>query len=424
MRDILLTLIVFSSLIFILQRPYIGILVWSWLSYMNPHRLTWGFAYTLPFAQVVAITLLIGMVFSRQKMRLPINFTVVVWLIFIGWMSLTTTTALVPDQALEGYIKIIKIQLVTFLTLMLIDDQKKLDQLIWVIVLSIGYFSFKGGVFTLLTGGVSRVWGPPSSFIEENNSLALATLMIIPLAIYLYYISERWYVRAGLAIFVLASVASVFGSQSRGALVAITAVGGFYWLKSNTKLITGVLVVTLAAFGWYFMPQSWHDRMDTIGSYEEDSSAMGRINAWAYNLNLANDRVVGGGLRSESERTFAIYAPDPDDVHSAHSIFFGVLGDHGWIGLGLFLTILFSTWRSLSKVQRHEGTTRDEKNRSVLARMLQISLIAYAAGGAFLSLAYFDLPWHMIAMAVILRELAAPTFQGGSQPSGLSPVRT
>lgn len=55
MRDILVTALILGSLPFILRRPYIGILVWAWVSYMNPHRLTWVFAYDLPFAQIVGV---------------------------------------------------------------------------------------------------------------------------------------------------------------------------------------------------------------------------------------------------------------------------------------------------------------------------------------------------------------------------------
>lgn len=67
MRDIILTLIVFGSLPFILRNAYIGVLVWSWLSYMNPHRFTWGFAYNFPFAQIVALVLLVAVLFSKEK---------------------------------------------------------------------------------------------------------------------------------------------------------------------------------------------------------------------------------------------------------------------------------------------------------------------------------------------------------------------
>ncbi len=147
MRDIAITLLVFLGCLYMLKKPYIGILQWSWLSYMNPHRLAYGFAYSLPFAQITAIVLLVSMLFSKQKKMIPMNFITVSWIFFVLFMGVTTIFAFFPDAALLQYIKVIKIQVIIFLTMMLITDMQKLRQLIWVVVLSIGFFSIKGGVF-------------------------------------------------------------------------------------------------------------------------------------------------------------------------------------------------------------------------------------------------------------------------------------
>ncbi|MET0106817.1 MAG: putative O-glycosylation ligase, exosortase A system-associated [Sedimenticola sp.] len=406
MRDILLTLLVFGSLPFILRQPYLGILVWSWLSYMNPHRLTWGFAYDLPFAQIVAITLFISILINKESKRIPIDGTVAIWIIFLLWMVVTTINAIYVPFAVDHLILIFKIQIITFLTMMLITDQEKLKQLIWIIVISIGFFSVKGGIFTILSGGSFRVWGPESSFIEDNNALALTTLMIIPLIVYLYTVSKSKVIRYSLLFCALMSFAAVFGSQSRGALLAILAVSFFFWLKSRTKFITGTAVILLLVIGINFMPESWHERMDTIQNYEQDASAMGRINAWKYSVNIANDRITGGGLNSWSAITYEIYSPEALSVLVAHSIYFNVLADHGWPGLIMFLGILFLTWRTLTKIIKYTDKipmSREMKNYNMLAKMIQVSLIAYLSGGAFLSLSYFDLPWHLIAMTVLIK---------------------
>ena len=402
MRDILVTLMVFGSLPFILRHAYIGILVWSWLSYMNPHRLTWGFAYNMPFAMIVALTLFVSVLFSTERQRLPINATVVIWLMFIVWMAIATFNAVYPDQAMESYINILKIQVMTFLTLILIIDEKKLNLLIWVIVLSVGFFSFKGGIFTLVTGGAFHVFGPLASDISENNALAVAVLMVMPLMVYLYRITPHKWVRYGMGCALFFSLISVFGSQSRGALLAMAAVGFFFWLKSKTKILSGFLIVIAASLIFAFMPQSWHERMESIKTYEEDASAMSRINSWQYSINVANDRITGAGLSAWSKEMFAIYAPNPNQVFVAHSIYFSVLADHGWPGLILFLSVLGLTWRNLTQVIKRTKNDPDSPHSNLLARMLQVSLIAYMSGGAFLSLSYFDLPWHIIAISVLL----------------------
>lgn len=422
MRDILVTVLVFGLLPLILWRPWLGILVWSWLGYMNPHRQTWGFAYDMPFALIVAVTLMIAMVLSKEKYRLPWNGTIALWLLFLCWMSLTTVLSIYPDRAVPLYNTVIKIQIMTLMTLMLITSLDKIRALMWVIAGSIGFYSVKGGLFTLMTGGGYRVYGPNQSNISENNAMALATLMVIPLMVYLYktYRHKPW-LRLLLAVSILLSTISVFGSQSRGAFLTLAAVAVFFWFKSKSKLVTGAGMIVVAVLTLSFMPASWHERMDSIVNYEEDASAMGRIHAWEYSVNIAADRLTGGGFNSWSADTYAIYSPQSRTTSIvAHSIYFAVLADHGWPGLALFVLLLWFAWRNLGRViahNRHLG--QDGAEPLLLARMLQVSLVAYLSGGAFLSLSYFDLPWHLIAVALLLGGLY-PKTAAASSATGLS----
>jgi O-antigen ligase len=95
----------------------------------------------------------------------------------------------------------------------------------------------------------------------------------------------------------------------------------FLWLKSRRKLVFGVVLFGSFVAAVAFMPEGWETRMRSIQTYEEDRSAMGRINTWTMAYNLANARpIVGGGFEMYTRRTFQQYAPDPEDIHSAHSI--------------------------------------------------------------------------------------------------------
>src|SRR5690606_38758124 len=176
---------------------------------------------------------------------IPVRAFTVLWAFFLAWMVVTTIFALNPEAAREQLTKILKIQFFILLTMMLVNSRERIDQLIWVIVLSIGFFSVKGGLFTLLTGGSSKVFGPPGGFIEENNALAVATLMIIPLMHYLRLQATRRWVRMGLLGAMVLSVASVLGSQSRGAFVAGLVLLTLFWLKSKRKAVTAIALAVL-----------------------------------------------------------------------------------------------------------------------------------------------------------------------------------
>ena len=156
---------------------------------------------------------------------------------------------------------------------------------------------------------------------------------------------------------------------------------------------------------------------------------MGRLNAWWMAWNLARDRFLGGGFEVITPELFARYAPNPLDLHAAHSIYFQILGEHGFVGLALFLLLWFLTWRRAGLVLRAAKGNQELVWAGRLAAMIQVSLVGYFVGGAFLSLAYFDLPYDLMVLVVaahacIQKQLTQPRVRlaspGTAQPGAAS----
>lgn len=406
MRDLLLACVVFGALPFVLKRPFWGILLLAWLGYMNPHRLAYGFMLSFPVVQVVVLFTLAGMLISKEEKRLVWSREITMLVIFVAWMGITTTQALYPDLAEVQYVKVIKIQILTFMTLLMLTSPEKIKALVWMIALSLGFYGFKGGLFTIANGGTYHVWGPDGTFIGGNNELALALVMTIPLLRFVQMQETRRWLRYALTVLMLLCAISAIGSQSRGALLALSITAFMFWLKGRNKLVSGVLIVVVAAFILSLMPEAWYERMGTIKTYGEDNSALGRINAWWMAFYMALDRPFGGGFESFLAPSFAMYAPEPNRVHDSHSIYFQVLGHHGFIGLALFLSLLALMWLKCSAIRRTVKRTQQNFWASDLAQMIQVSQIAYMVGGAFLGLAYFDYLYHLLAITVVTHKLA------------------
>src|SRR5688572_19499437 len=140
MRDVAVTAVIFATLPYILWRPYVGVLVWTWLAFMNPHRLTWGFAYDMQFALIVALTTLVSVLFSKEEKKIPWTRESVVLLAFVGWMVLTTIFAAYPHLAWAQLDKVVKIQLMVFVTLMLMRSKERINLLVWVMALSLAFY--------------------------------------------------------------------------------------------------------------------------------------------------------------------------------------------------------------------------------------------------------------------------------------------
>ncbi|MFZ5595317.1 MAG: putative O-glycosylation ligase, exosortase A system-associated [Pseudomonadota bacterium] len=392
MRDIFVTLVVLGSIPAIFLQPHIGILMWSWLGYMNPHRISWGFATEFPFAMIVGLVTMVALLFSKESKRIPWTKETILLLLFILWMLVTTFFAVHSDLAWVHMEKIVKIQVMIFLTLILINSRERLHALAWVIALSLGFYGVKGGIFTITSGGGYHVMGPNNTFIGGNNEIGLALIMTVPLMRYLQLNAQKIWVKNGLIAAMVLTAIAILGTQSRGALLGAAAMALVMFFKSRQKILVLILLVFAIPFALSFMPQSWYDRMGTIKTYEEDESAQGRFRAWGFAFNTALDRPVTGG-------GFEVFAGQTD----AHSIYFEILGEHGFVGLALFLLLGLFAWRAASWVIKNARNVPDAKGLSDLAAMLQVSLIGYAVGGAFLGLAYFDLYYHLFAMIVLCK---------------------
>ncbi len=411
MRDILITAIVFGLLPFILRSPRLGAYVWVWLSMMIPHRAAFGFAATMPFGQIVAISTLVAFLFSKERRPFPFNAVTAVYLALLFWMTVTSFFAMnTAEVVFDRWVFVAKIHVMLLVTMMLIRGREQIERLIWVFALSIGFYGVKGGIWTALTGGGGRVYGPDGGMASDNNALGLALVMLLPFFYYLYRMASRRVVRLGLLFCFVTITLSILGSQSRGALLALLAMATFLGLKSTRPVLTTLALACTVALAVLFMPDSWTGRMESIENYEQDSSAMSRIYTWKTMWALAVDRpLVGGGFVVDTPQVFAIYAPPGDlgyhvdgTVYVAHSIYFQMLGEHGFPGLALYLLIGASAWRMAARLVRE---TREDPEYAhwlpLLMRMVQVSLAGYSVGGAFLSLAHFDLSYYIIGIVVL-----------------------
>ncbi len=381
-------------------------MLWTWLSIMNPHRYTYGIAYSAPLAAAAAASVVLGLLLTKER-ESPFKANSVVWFsLFMFWMTLSWLAGIDPVGDYEQWKKVMKIDGMILLALVLLRTKQHIFALMWVCAGSLAVLGVKGGIFTLATGGESRVWGPTDSFIADNNEFALALVMTIPLLRFLHLqLTHKWARLAMLGTMAVVSAAAL-GSQSRGALIAIAAMVAFLWWNGKNKIQSAILIALVSIPLIMFMPESWTARMATIEGYEDDRSVLGRFSAWWSAWNSAFHYPFGVGFNSARAELFAKYSPYPDFVHAAHSIYFQVLGNHGFVGLAIFVMIFLTTWRSAGWLRRQKFASPDAKWCNDLGAMCQVSLAGYAVGGAFLSLSYFDLPYYIMVLVVLTRVWA------------------
>ena len=433
LRDLALFVLLTIIVVMVWKRPFVGALGWVLFGVMNPHRMAWGAAYDFPFAAVIAAVTLLALLISPASKKPKGGAAAAVLLMFLAWNCITTMFAFNPDPSWDYLSRVFKVFLMTFVLMMVMQTRRDVILLVATLALSLSFFGTKGGVFVMATGGNFMVNGPPDSPMEGNNSLGVGLTMVIPLLYFLLQQADnKWLRRALMASMVLCAI-SVLGSYSRGAMLGIMAMSALMWWRGRNKLTILAVVATLAVVAVPAMPDRWFSKMDTLEHYDKDDSAMFRLYAWETAYNIAKDKFpVAGGFEWESPMASMKYSPLPTLVLVPHSIYFQVIGSQGFIGLALFLTFWGLVWCQCGWLRHHCRDRPDLAWGRSLGSMVQVSIAGYAVGGAFLDLAFWDLPYYLYAAVasakyVANQALSQPLDEGSAAlrsaaPSGMDRV--
>jgi probable O-glycosylation ligase (exosortase A-associated) len=419
MRDAVFLIAMLALLPMAFFKPFVGVLLWSWISFMNPHRLVYGFAGSIPWAALVFMVTVAGCVLSVEARKPVFNAVTALLIAFLLCITMTTAMAMAPpDAAWAKYSQVSKVVLGLLLTSFLLTDRWRIHALVWVMVISIGYFGVRGGIFSLLTGGSYRVWGPPSTMIFDNNHLAAGMLVALPLMNYLRLQSRHHWIRIGLAFAMGLTLLSTITSYSRGALLGLLAVLATLWWRSQRKIVAALVLPFALAGGIAFMPPAWIERMETIGSYQGDGSATERLVLWEISWKLAlQNPLTGSGFTGPYNRRVVDTVALDGPARAVHSIWFELLGEHGfitffvWVGLIIAGAIYAQMMVVMARNRPELRWAYD------LGRMSQVSLVAYLVSGTFLSLSYWDFLWTLLVVIGAAYGLARRQLNPEVQPA-------
>lgn len=429
MRDVILFIIIAISVPISFFNPYFGILMWTWITFFNPHRFTWGFMYSFPVAAVIASPTLLGCFFTPNINRHILKRETLLLLCLWAWFSITYLYALqVPffeghlDDAKLELIRVSKVLLITFAMMLLVTSHKRLKALVMVTAMSFGLLAIKGAIFGVRTGGEARVWGPPDSFITDNNAFALAVNMSLPMLLFLARDEKKRAYRWFLYLAFLCGVLSVILTYSRGGLLGLAAVLLAIILKSRYKLVGAFAMAICVVAVITFAPPQWMDRMGGLARGDVDMSGHQRLVSWETSWNFALDYPITGGSFNAlpDVEIFRKYQrePLPGGFLSSgpHSIYFQTLEEQGFVGLGLYLLLVASCWVSVLSLRRRALRSASSQWIVPYTHMIEICLFGFLVSGAFLGLANFDLFYQLVAMVIILKTLYRDEVSTATRP--------
>ena len=397
MRDYVVLIFLAGCIYAALKKPWLGVLSLAVFSYLNPHAYACGFVRSLPVYYVLFLVVAFRTFTAKDKDSIPKDWRITVFILLWIYFAITSTQAYFPDIAWQRFWLVTKIYLPFFFTLVLINTRFKLYCLVVTIAASIGIVAVKGGLFAMLHGFSARVYGPPGTQFEENNAFAVAMLMSIPLLLIWQKETLNQLFKKGILFAIPIIYASSLCSWSRGALITMSVLTLMLILNSKHKLLAIPLILIGAFFVKDYLPQEWFGRMHTLETYQEDSSAMSRIEAWVDGWNHTLEHpFVGAGFEGWRFVT----------LRDWHSSYVEMFSEHGFIAFGLWLSLIIGTLISMTTLPKKTFQVEGMEWVANYCFMLRASLICYMVGTAFLGLSYWDLLYHLIFIAVLVKKIA------------------
>ncbi|CAM3879547.1 putative O-glycosylation ligase, exosortase A system-associated [Rheinheimera salexigens] len=417
MRDLLLVLFLFVAIFYSFKRPFIGIAAWAWIALIAPANWAFGFSNDFRLNLTIVVVTVLSYLFMHKNKKLAFNGLSFWILLFAFWTLLSSLNAVNSPYAVDYWYQFIKVLLFYLFITLIVTKKLHLDTLIWAIVLAISSYAAMEAVKVVLSGGSHMVRGRSGALLDRND-FAVAVNMCLPLILYLIFATKHHYLKLGLWGLFFGNIIAIVGTGSRGGFIGLSILAIAIWWKSKRKLLWLILTLLILPSAYQFTPEEWRERQNTIQTAStEDASFIGRLWAWKISVMLARDNpMLGGGFGSVSQPivwySYAPYTPDfgpiktplpPPNMRpkAAHNIYFQVLGDHGYVGLFIYLMM----FTSIFWINRRNGKLAIKHNQpwcKNLSDAIALSMVGYCVTGNNVSLAYFDLLYVMGGIVAVI----------------------
>lgn len=426
MRSAFLAIVLSYVLFTGLSYPFVAMLAYVWIDIVKPQALAYSFINSLPLSMIAALITLVVFVVRGDKKRVVNLPAILLLAAFAVWITFTTYVA---DPGIEPWVKwdwAFKIVVFSTFIPFVIRSRIHIEAFLLTMVFAIATISFSGGVKAAMGGGgygVLAVMGGANTGLAESSTLAAVCIMQLPIMHYLY---KHSIIFAGSRAFklmiagtALINMFAVVGSGARTGLVAGAMLLALYGLRTRRKIAFGVaLLIALAIVSQLDLSKTaWGTRMSSINTYQQDSSALGRVAVWKWTVEFAMSHPLGGGFDAFRLNRIALANEEGIQYFDSreyrgkafHNVFFEVLGEQGFIGLGIYLTILALTFLKLARVRKRSQGDPELDWMSDLAIRLSDALLVLLVGGMFVGIAYQAYIFYLVSLGICLGELIPAT---------------
>ena len=412
MRDLFFVAYLVGLLALGFRRPFLFVLAYAYVDIVSPQQLSYFLLNRVPISLIVAGLAVAGWAIADDKKNLrfaPRQFLMLVLLIYAGF---TTLHADFPVDAAAKWSWVWKSMVWAIFLPLTLRTRLRVEAYLLFMTLSASAIIIVGAIKTILSGGgygELNLMVDSNSGLYEGSTISTVAIAIIPLILWLArhgtLFPRDWRVRAFAAGLIFACLLIPVGTQARTGLICIGVVTLLLLRDAKRRFLYGGLIAIAGLAAIPFLPNSFSSRMETIGTYQADSSAASRIAVWGWTWDYAQHHPMGGGFdafRGNRLQVTISTGSGVGDIQSVsqqvmidegrayHSSYFEMLGEQGFPGLFMFL-ILHLTGLVRMEVIRRRHLRNDKAEEAwiaPLATALQSAQVVYLVGSFFVGIAF------------------------------------
>ncbi|WP_309621797.1 putative O-glycosylation ligase, exosortase A system-associated [Novosphingobium sp.] len=422
MLNLALTGFVLAFLALGFRRPYLWVLAYLYIDSLAPQKISWGFLKLVPISLISFLLAFGGWLLLDYKINSRFTMRQGLIALLLVYCGLTTLSADFPEDALVKWDWVWKALLFAMFLPLTLTTRLRIEAATLIMTLTVGAIVINGAIKTLAGGGgygTLRLFVNDNSGLYEGSIISAVAISIIPLIFWLIkhgtIFPSDWRVKLyGIAL-AFACVLIPIGTQARTGLlcVALLMVLALRTVKRRVLYLSLIAVGVLVTIP--LLPKSYTDRMNTIENHSADQSASTRVAVWKWTLEYVKEHPFGGGFDAYRGNKVRIELTDVqgtgnnvtvqtheafDKARAYHSAYFEMLGEQGWPGLALWLTLMFSGLLQMELIRQRwkKRTGPGEMWQAPLANALQQSLLVYMTGSLFVGIAFQPFCYMLIGL--------------------------
>ncbi len=409
-----------------LKRPFIWVLAYLYIDILMPQKIGWTLTPMLPISLIAFLLAFAGWVFGDPKGDTKFTLRQGILCVLMGYCFITLQWADFPVGAAEKWSWVWKALVFAIFLPVTLITRLRIEAAALVMVLTAAAIIISAGMKTALGGGGYEnlyLFVNDNSNIYESSTLATVAIALIPIILwftkYGTIFPPDWKVKTFAGLLIFACLLIPVGTEARTGLLCIAVLGILMLRDVKNRLMYLMAAGAAALMALPFLPATYYERMATLGSVESDESASTRMQVWKWTLDYAAENPLGGGFGAYRSNSFTYRMPVTreeggalvtrieevtDSGRAYHSSFFEMLGEQGWPGLFLWLSLHILGLMQMEKIRRkwRDRENSAEQWQGPLASALQFSNIIYLVGATFQGIAYQPVFLMLIGLQIAL----------------------